>query len=119
MELQEKLEDSERKCKVLQEQVDELTLSFARQIAQLKAKMTEQGAMLMISASSSDSAFLPPSISPSLHKSGVLKKKTTSSGSSARLEPIDNYGRMSSSIQYNEGGGYEESSITHGRNPGR
>ncbi len=41
MELQEKLEDSERKCKVLQEQVDELTLSFARQIAQLKAKMTE------------------------------------------------------------------------------
>ena len=33
MELQEKLEASERKCRVLQEQVDELTMSFAKQIA--------------------------------------------------------------------------------------
>jgi len=32
---------------------------------------------------------MPPQISPSLHKSGVLKKKTTSNGSSARLDPID------------------------------
>ena len=95
MELQEKLETSDRKCKVLQEQVDELTLSFARQIAQLKAKMTEQGAMLMISASSD--SMMPPSVSPSLHKSGVLKKKTTSNGSSARLDPIENnnYARAS------------------------
>jgi hypothetical protein len=31
-----------------------------------------------------------PQISPSLHKSGVLKKKTASNGSSARLDPIEN-----------------------------
>jgi hypothetical protein len=51
--------------------------------------------MLMISASSD--SMMPPSISPSLHKSGVLKKKTTSNGSSARLDPIENnnYARAS------------------------
>jgi hypothetical protein len=63
-----------------------LTLNFAKQIATLKAKMTEQGAQLLISAESS----MPPTISPNLHRSsGVLKKKTTSNGSSARLEPIE------------------------------
>ena len=79
----------------------------------------------MISASSD--SMMPPSISPSLHKSGVLKKKTTTNGSSARLDPIENnnYARssISSSIQYNNDvGGYDpynESSINHGRNPGR
>jgi hypothetical protein len=68
--------------------------------------MTEQGAQLLISAESG--MGLPPQISPSLHKnSGVLKKKTTSNGSSARLEPIENnpsYLRssMGSTLQPNE-----------------
>jgi hypothetical protein len=68
--------------------------------------------------------MLPPSASPSLHKSGVLKKKTATNGSSARLDPIENYGRgsMASTIQHNDSHHYDpytESQYSHGRNPGR
>ncbi|TNV72130.1 hypothetical protein FGO68_gene2615 [Halteria grandinella] len=84
-ELAERLEASERRCQVLQEQIDQLTTQYARQIAQLKARMTEQGAQLLITA---ENGAMPAQMTPSLHReSGVLKKKTNSS---ARLEPIQN-----------------------------
>ncbi len=94
-------------------------MNFAKQIAQLKARMTEQGAQLLINAESVGANFQPQA-SPNIHmNSGVLKKRTYANGSSARLEPLDNStSKIYTSTIQNESSQYShyDNSGSRGRN---
>eukprot|EP00347_Sterkiella_histriomuscorum_P009026 403342813 len=97
VELQQQLIQSERRCQTLQEQVDNVTQTYARQLAQLKARMTEQGAQLLITAESN----IPQLTTPGMHnKTGALKKKTATSG--PRLDPLEGASTLRSSISSNQ-----------------
>ncbi|CDW77043.1 UNKNOWN [Stylonychia lemnae] len=104
IELQQRLEQSDRRCKILEEQIDNVTQTYARQLAQLKSKMTEQGAQLLITAESNIPLMvkiihITYQTTPGIHKSGVLKKKATTSGQGARLDPIESSATLRQSLQ--------------------
>jgi len=74
------LEKAERKCKVLETQILELTSTYAKEIANLKAKVTQKDAQILINNESS----IPFVGTPTMHKTGAFKKDTGKG-----LEPLE------------------------------